>query len=327
MNHNRYKVLTTLEEDFRAIGILPPQSLNELDDSSEPRDIPSPDPSTLAGNDDSEGAGASGARNKYAKQPRPKMTPKESDDHDDPLEAGATQGGKKGGSYKPVAHGKEASLGRNEDAEMSSSYKTLKQTIMDRAKDKGKAPAVAQGLPATKEIAGMKKESAHLSRAAELVGEVEALLAGSQMSEDFNNLVHGFDLISENCNLLAGRLNAIAVNYNVDQAIEAMEDLYNSSIEASEILEMKSKKKDDDDDSDDDEEDEEEAMESIKEAFRLMTLQLMDAVEMYDATISESDEDDDDSDDDDDDDSDDNDDGDDDDKKPAKGGMLQEWQR
>lgn len=310
--------LTTLEEDFRAIGLLPQKQLSEVDNSAEPRDIPSPDPSTDTGSD----MQAMPARNKYAKQPKPKMTPTETDDHDEPEDAGGTQGGKKGGSYKPVAGGKEASL-RREDAEYPSSYKELKNAIMKRATpaaNQGKAPAVAQGLAPTDKIAGMSKkhEGRNLSRAAELVGEVEALLAGSQMSEDYNNLAHGFALISENCSLLADRLVDIAEHYNVDHAIKAMEELYNNAIEASQIIEMKSKKKDDkDDDDDDDDDDADEALESIKEAFRLMTLQLMDAVESYDATITEmskDDDDDDDKDDDDDDDDKDDDKDDDDDK-------------
>jgi hypothetical protein len=44
-----------VEEDFRRIGLLPEKKLDEVDDPAKPRDIPSPDPSTLSGLDDSEG--------------------------------------------------------------------------------------------------------------------------------------------------------------------------------------------------------------------------------------------------------------------------------
>jgi hypothetical protein len=303
--------LTTLEEDFRKIGLLPPEKkLQEVDDSTEPRDIPSPDPSTMGGGSGNDDSQATPARHKYAKQPKPKMAPDEKDDHDDPLEAGATQGGKSAGSYKKVAGGKEASL---ENVNYPQGYQTLKDKVMARAKDKGKTPAVAQGLEPTKSIAGMgkKHESQNVSRAAELVGEVEALLQGSQMGEDLNNLAHGFTLIGENCSLLASRLVDIAEHYNVDDAISEMEQLYDSAVEACSIIESA-------------EEEEEVDVDGLKEAFRVMTLSLMDAVEMYDATLVEMSKEDDDKDDDDDDDDkkDDDDDDDDDDDKDDDGGMA-----
>lgn len=282
---HRYPVhLTTLEEDFRAIGLLPGREISEMDDATEPRDIPSPDPSTLHGLDDSEETG--GARHKYAKQPRPKMAPDDSDDHDDPLDAGATQhGAKRAGSYKPVAYGKEASL---ESVGYPDGYTTLKGKLLDRVKmltPTGPEPKIAQGLaPATDTGLGTPKrmESANVSRAAELVGEVEALIAGSQMDEDTNNLSHGFYLIAENCSLLADRLIDIAESYNVDSAIEMIENVYHNAVEAHSIIESS---------------DEELDLASLKEAFRIMTLALMDAVEAYDGTISEMSEDDDEDDD------------------------------
>ena len=59
---HRYPVhLTTIEEDFKKIGIIPEDQLTEshseegnelteLDNPQNPRDVPSPDPSTLGGN-------------------------------------------------------------------------------------------------------------------------------------------------------------------------------------------------------------------------------------------------------------------------------------
>jgi hypothetical protein len=313
-------VLTTLEEDFRAIGLLPPektQEISEVDNSNEPRDIPSPDPSTAAGNDDSE---PTPARHKYAKQLKPKMAPSEGGNPYDPDEDGGSQ--KKGskGSYTPPKGGKEARL---EGAEYPSSYKVLKDKLV-KAKDQGKAPAVAQGLAPVKSIAGMKKEGANVSRAAELVSEVEALLNGSQMDEEVNALVQGFDLISANCSLLANRLVDIAEHYNVDRAISAMESLGTDAEEARGIIEafLKASKEAANEGTESDPLD----LESIKDAFRIMTMSLMDAVEAYDATLSEmkddSDDDDDDDDDSDDDDDDDSDDDDDDDSDDDKGSIA-----
>lgn len=305
------RVLTTMEEDFRAIGLLPPEKkLQEVDDSSEPRDIPSPDPSTDTGSD----MQAMPARHKYAKQPKPKMAPDEKDDHDDPLDAGATQ--KKGGSgsYKRVAGGKESTL-EAVDTPLEG-YTLLKNKVMARAKDKGKAPAVAHGLAPVKDNGlkyPKKMESANVSKAAELVGEIDALVRGSQMGEDVNNLVHGFTLIGENCSLLAQRLVDIAEHYEVDGAIEAMESLYNSAAEACEIIESAGSAEDTDEELD---------LDGLKEAFRVMTLQLMDAVEAYDVTLAEASDKDDDDDKKDDDDDDDSDDDDDDDDKDDDGGMA-----
>lgn len=312
---HRYPIqLTTLEEDFRAIGLLPAKDtreISETDNSNAPRDIPSPDPSTAAGNDDSQ---PTPARHKYAKQLKPKMSPDEGGAPYDPEGDGGSQKKGGGGSYSPPRGGKESRV-ESDEGHVNAGYKLLKSKIMKKVKDTGQAPAVAQGLAPVKSIAGMKKEGANVSRAAELVSEVEALLNGSQMDEEFNGLVQGFDLISTNCSLLANRLVDIAEHYNVDKAITAMESLYNNAIEAKGILEDAAKAKEDEEDLD---------LESVKDAFRMMTLTLMDAVEAYDATISEmkKDDDDDDKDDDSDDDDDDDDDSDDDDDDDDKGGIA-----
>jgi hypothetical protein len=299
MSHNRYPVqLTSLEEDFRAIGLLPQLQLREVDDSTEPRDVPSPAPETEVDDD----MPAMTARHKYAKQPKPKMAPDVMDDHDDPLEAGGTMGKKSKASYKSVAGSGEASISRLEASEPKG-YQMMKNRIMNGSKE-GETPAIARGLaPADKKMKVsklVKKESTNMRRSSQLVSEIEALINGNQVSEDYKNLSYGFSLISENCSLLADRLVDLAEHYNVDEAIATMESLYNNAIEASKIVEMKadkdsedmedtvvkSKKKKDADD--DDSEDDEDTLESIKEAYRLMTLQLLDAVESYDATMSEA---------------------------------------
>lgn len=300
MSHNRYPVkLTSLEEDFRAIGLLPQLQLREVDDSTEPRDVPSPAPETEVDDD----MVAMTARHKYAKQPKPRMAPDVMDDHDDPLEAGGTMGKKSKGSYKSVGGSGEASIARLEGSEPKG-YQMMKNRIMNGSKE-GETPAIARGLaPADKKMKVsklVKKESTNMRRSSQLVSEIEALISGNQVSEDYRNLSYGFSLISENCSLLADRLVDLAEHYNVDEAIATMESLYENAIEASKIVKMKAdkdsedmedtvaksknKKDADDDDSEDDDED---TLESIKEAYRLMTLQLLDAVESYDATMSEA---------------------------------------
>src|ERR1700744_2031268 len=118
---NRYKkvILTTVEEDFRAIGLLP--KLQESDDPTQPRDIPSPDPSTLAGLDDSEGDKA--AHLPGAKQPKPKMgpPPDDSDVMDPDEDGGSTSATRSRGGKEAVVRGsKEASLkGEGKSAEAS----------------------------------------------------------------------------------------------------------------------------------------------------------------------------------------------------------------
>lgn len=287
---HRYPVaLTTLEEDFRSIGLLPDRELSEADDAEDPRDIPSPDPSTSTG-----GAPAGGARHKYAKQPKQKMAPDDGNGGHEPLDAGAARG-KSSGSYKRVA-------GNMESVAYPSGYKALKSKIMQNVKDTGQAPAVAQGLPPVKGGLGKMKpqkiESTHLTRAAELVHELESMVSASQVNEEAENLAHGFALIGENSSLLTDRLIDLAESFDVDDVIAEMETLYANAAEAYSIIESLT----DEDD-----------LEDIKEAFKVMTLQLMDAVEKYDITLSEmSDDDDDDDDSDDDDDDDDSDDDDDD---------------
>lgn len=328
MNRRYPFQLTTLEEDFRVIGLLPAEDLTESrgelhegDDPRSPRDVPSPDPSTLGGGvDDSEGSINAKARHRYAKQPRPKITPSDANDHDDPMDAGGKMKSK--GSYNKKPNYREGVDG-NPKAEYPDGYKTLRKRLVDKSKgahyDGGEDPDVAQGLTPTNKIGGMsrntgkgKVESHYVSRAAELVGELDALVHGTQVNEDFDNLSRGFHLLGENAALLAERLVDISDDFDVEEVYSAMESLYDSACEAFEIIEMKvsfekdkkaaiangAKVKEEDVDEED------LSVEDIKDAFRLMTLDLMDAVESYDAAIAEmmdSDNDDEDEDEDDDD--------------------------
>lgn len=319
MNH-RYPVqLTTIEEDFRAIGLLPQEELRESsgalyegDDPRNPRDIPSPDPSTLAGNDDSEGSINKNARHKYARQPRPRIAPSDQSDHEDPMDAGGKMSSKRAGSYNKKPNYREGVDG-NPKSEYPDGYKTLRKRMVDKSKgahyDGGEDPAVAQGLAPTKKIGGMG-ESGYMNRAAELVGELDALVHGSQVNEDFDNLGRGFALLGENAALLAERLVDISDDFDIEGAYAAMESLYDSASEAYDIVEMKVTHETDKRAAiangarvkEEDTGDEELEVEDIKDAFRLMTLDLMDAVEAYDAAIAEMVDSDDDEDDDDDDD-------------------------
>jgi hypothetical protein len=301
--NRRYPVhLTTMQEDFKAIGLIPEDSLTEDydemtegDDPRHPRDIPSPDPSTLAGNDDSEGSINAKARHKYARQPRPRIAPSDKNDHDDPMDAGGKMKSKGGYNKKPNYR---EGVDGNPRHEYPDGYKTLRKRLVDKSKgahyDGGEDPDVAQGLSPTNSIGGMRKESAYVSRASALIGELDALVSGSQVNEDFDNLGRGFSLLGENAALLAERLVDISDDYDVEDVYAAMESLYDSACEAFDIVEMKvtgekERKAAIANGANVKEEgfEDEASVEDIKDAFRLMTLDLMDAVESYDSAIAE----------------------------------------
>lgn len=319
--HHRYPFqLTTMEEDFRNIGLLPQMELTEevndlqeVDNPLDPRDIPSPDPSTLGGLDNSGGKINTKARHATGQQPRPAIAPDEKNDHDDPLDAGSTQKGRSAGGYNKKPNMRE---GQEEGPDASYGYDQYKiiakkpgmEPTDGKNADTGKKPDVAQGASATRSIGGMK-ESGTLSRAAQLMGEVEALLHGAQTDEDVNQLYRGFNLIGEDAALLADRLTEISDEYHVEHVIEAMEELSNYAIEMLNITEAvdsfeadKKKAIKNGDYMPEDDEDEEVDLEDIKRVFQAMTLDLMDAVEAYDQVLSEKAKDDDDEGDDDDDD-------------------------
>lgn len=238
---NRYnRALTTVEEDFRKIGLLP--QMNEADDPTKPRDIPSPDPETLAGLDDSEGEKS--AHQSGAKQPKPKMGPaaddaKKSglDPEDDGGSVGAQKGGK-GGSSK-VAGGKEE----------SKQYMAAKKqpALKAKGKNKGQSAVMARGLKPVKKHAGMVKES-RLSKVASLVEEVNGLLHSAQIDEEVDELMRGFQLVSENSALLADRLTEVSDKYQVEKLISKMEELSKDAAEAIDIIEMELETMDSDSD-------------------------------------------------------------------------------
>ena len=199
---NRYTkvVLSTVEEDFRAIGLLPP--LTETDDPTVPRDVPSPDPSTLGGLDDSEGDKA--AHEAGAKQPKPKMGPADDDAEDsgyDPDEDGGSAGAQKGGKgkYVKVAGGKEASL-RGESAQYTAHPKKI---MKPKGKNGGSKAVIAKGLAVTKKIGGMEEGRGKFSKAASLIEEVQGLLQSAQIDEEIDELMQGFRLVAEDSALLA----------------------------------------------------------------------------------------------------------------------------
>lgn len=304
MYNRKQVVLTTMEEDFRNIGLLPEEELSEeshelseVDDPKGPRDVPSPDPNTLPGLDDRWGSKA--GRHKYAKQPKPALSPEDYDDHDDPDEAGSTQD-------KPAERrfGKRGRSGdgHEQGLEKNTKYDVLKKRILGKPKgvyqDDGEDPEVAQGLSVTSRIGGMRQESRYTATASELLNEVNEILKGAQASEDLDSLREGFALVAENAALLADRLEDIHEHYDVEGAIQEMEELAENAIDAYEITEMQISKEDDIKKSikkgfrQAEEVEEElqegvEVTENLKEVFKDFTLNLMDVVEAYDGTISE----------------------------------------
>ena len=322
--HHRYPFqLTTMEEDFRAIGLLPERELteevelSEVDDPKNPRDIPSPDPSTLGGLDNSGGSINTKTRHATGQQPRPAIAPDEKDDHDDPLQAGATQKGRSAGGYnkKPnYREDRDYEEGMEQGPDPSHGYSQYKivakkpgmEPTDGKYADTGKNPDRAEGATPAKKIGGMYKESGAISRAAELMGEVEELLNGVQVDEEIHQLYRGFNLIGEDAALLADRLTEISDEYSVEHVVAAMEELSFHAIEMLDIVEAveafeKDKKKAIANGNWMPEEDEGEDidLEDIKAVFQAMTLDLMDAVEAYDQVLGEKKDEEDDDDDDD----------------------------
>jgi hypothetical protein len=233
MNRFNRVLLTTVEEDFRKIGLLP--ELSEADDPTKPRDIPSPAPEAGEGLDDSEGDKS--AHQAGAKQPKPKMGPSADDakksgldPEDDGGSVGAQKGGK-GGSTK-VAGSKEASI------ESKQYMKMGKQPMAGaKGKNKGEKAVTARGLKPVKKHAGMMKEG-RLTKAASLVEEVNSLLTSAQIDEEIDELMRGFQLVSENSALLADRLTEVSDQYHVEGLISEMEELSSDAAEAIDIMEM-----------------------------------------------------------------------------------------
>ena len=307
--------LTTVEEDFRRIGLLP--QLSEVDDPTVPREVASPDPSTLAGLDDSEGT--SDAKSQAAKQPKPALGPDEDDsDALDPIEDGGSKGAQKGGSggYKAVAGGKEASL-RGESKgfkglKKKTGYKTIKETPL-KDKKQGETVRVASGLKAAPKTTvvgktmhknhSMKIESTGtLGRAAALIEEVEQLLHGVQVDEQVDSLLRGFRLVSEDAALLADRLTEMSAVYQVENLVSEMEELSRDAAEAIGIIEsgvsdaVSNSEKSDYEAVDEMDETEEETDSEkpyslepakVEQVFGAMVSRLMDALESYDYALDE----------------------------------------
>ena len=318
-------VLTSVEEDFRKIGLLP--QMNESDDPAQPREVPSPDPSTLAGLDDSEGDKS--AHGQAAKQPSPSKGPAdETDDEYEPVADGGSKGAvKQKSGYKAVPHGKEASI----KGEGKGAYTVAKQQMV---KGKGQKVKVAQGLKPTKKIGPMSAGGAKLGsklpgkkgqmeskgrfgRAATLIEEVESLLHGVQVDEQVDHLVRGFGLVSESAALLADRLTEISGRYQVDKYVAQMESLSRDAAETLSVVENEMEMCGQDDASaiahsaaaeeDVEEQDEEEQdgepksdrkaekpytvdvafKESAEKVFHVMVGQLMNVLEAYDSTLDE----------------------------------------
>ena len=296
--------LTTVEEDFRRIGLLP---MTEEDDPTQPRDIPSPAPETEKGLDDSEGEKS--AHQSGAKQPKPSMGPAdETDDEYEPVEDGGSKGAvKQKAGYKVVPHGKEASIkGEGKETAYTSKY-TLAKKQPKKLKG-GQKPQIAKGLPPTKKIGGMKAEGA-FSKAANLIEEVEGLLYGVQMDEEYDRLIRGFYLVCESSALLADRLTEISDKYEVEDLVGEMEELSQDAAQAhDEVIDVYENGEAVEDEENvenvDVEEDAEKdhdsekpydipspapgtTKEAIEGIFTAMVGKLMDALEAYDGALGE----------------------------------------
>lgn len=303
-------ILSSKEDDFRKIGLLPP--LTESDDPSVPRDIPSPDPATLGGLDDSEGEKS--AQSASAKQPKPKMGPAADDSSVmDPDEDGGSAGAQKGGSGGGrVAGTKEASI-RAESAQYIIAKK--QPGLKGKGKNAGKKPAIAKGLKPVDKKVGMVKES-RFSAANNLIEEVQGLLRSVEIDEEIDQLLRSFRLVAENSVLLADRLTEISDQYKVEHIVAAMEELSQDAVEALEAVEAELETMDGESDEDEavrhssdvSEADEGEKKpksklgsdrdadevydipspafkEEVEDILQLMVGRLMDAVEAYDVAI------------------------------------------
>lgn len=287
-----------MEEDFKKIGLIPNNSLTEEDGnpSKEPykaRNVPSPDPSTLPGLDDSEGNKS--AKSDGAKQPKPKMSPSDDADYDVDEDGGSEGAGKKGsGSAKVVQGSKEASL-KGEAKEMLKKMVLKADPQGKYKKAKAKNPEVNKVI--TKGGHPAMEDEEILDRAAAMIEEVEELLSTIAEREELNNLIKGFKLVSENAANLADNLVDMADEYEVEDTIEALEGL---AVDAAEVAEVFESVDLEELDMEDDEEDMEEGAEAYKprtvktakmkkaeDLFRAMVTTLMDALEAYDATIDE----------------------------------------
>ncbi len=308
-------ILTSKEEDFRAIGLLPP--LTEADDPSVPRDVPSPAPETLDGLDDSEGEKS--AHSATAKQPKPKMGPPADDASVmDPEEDGGSAGAQKSsGSSSRVQGSKEASV----RAESAQYMKSPKQPMkMKKGKNAGQKAKVARGLPAANVKIGMVKEGRYAT-ASTLIEEVQDILGGLEMEEEISQILRSFQLVAENAALVADRLTEISDRYKVESVVSDMEELSQDAVEALEAVEAEIEDMDGGSDedqavahsSDVSESDEAPAKkvksdrnpdepydvpspafkEDVENILQVMVGKLMDAVEVYDAALDHMNEEDD----------------------------------
>lgn len=225
-------ILTTMQEDFRAIGLLAEDEvLDEVDNPQNPRDIPSPDPSTMSGLDNSAGGGNAPAKHDTANQPKPAMAPSDKKDHEDPLQAGGAQKGKlRGAGHKA-----------GDMRETNDKYKDQGGQTLPKALDQGKSPDKAGGLKPVKKHAGMSEGDfgqTAFERATGLVAEVGEILRGIGVTEEYRAILRGVRLVAENSALLADRLTEISEGFEVDESVSAMEDLSEDAAELYGIIEM-----------------------------------------------------------------------------------------
>ena len=225
----RPQILTTMQEDFRAIGLLAEdENLDEVDNPKNPRDIPSPDPTAMGGLDNSAGGGNSKAKHSTANQPKPAMGPDDKKDHEDPLAAGGAQKGKL----------RNAGHKAGDMREMHDEYHDKGGQVLPKASDQGQKPDKAGGLKPVKKHAGMKYGENAFERAAGLVAEVGEILQGINIGEEFNHMLRGVRLVSENSALLADRMTEISEHFQVEDSVAFLEELSEDAAELYGIIEM-----------------------------------------------------------------------------------------
>ena len=225
-------ILTSMQEDFRKIGLLSEdENLDEVDNPEHPRDIPSPDPSAMGGLDNSAGSGNSKAKHGTARQPKPAMSPSDRSDHEDPLAAGGAQKGK----LRKAGH-------KAGDMREGDSYRDAGGQTLPAASDQGRKPDTALGLKPVKKHAGMKVSKSYgenaFDRALGILDEVGDIMRGLSIGEEFNHLLRGVRLVSENSALLADRMTEISEVFQVEEAVFAMEELSEDAAELFGLIEM-----------------------------------------------------------------------------------------
>ena len=216
--HN--KPLTSVQEDFVKIGLVPASVLAEEvavgdhkdHDANNVYDIPSPDPSTLPGLDDSEADKS--AQSAKAKQPSPKKSPDDDAEYDVDTDGGA-DGALKGGKYAgPV-------VGQMEAKEI--------RKMLDKVKMAGaQGGKYTKAKPASKEVADLTTKGGHpalesfqdkLDFVETILGEMENEIVAMEAVENLSDLISAFKLVSENAAMLSNGINGLSEAFEIEESL------------------------------------------------------------------------------------------------------------